>query len=427
MLHAGAKPTQRVASCFLHEARAAAAVRRQNSVGIVDIGQDDLTGALCIVQEFLQGTDLKRRLAVHGPMAPREAIELLLPVMRALAYAHSKNVVHRDLKPDNIFLHDTPEGVVPKVIDFGIAKVTDEHGQSPQNTRTTQVLGTPYYMSPEQACGDRAVDQRSDVWSLGVVLFHTLTQRYPHEGASVNLITTNIIARQPTPITAYAPMLPQAVVTLVHGALQYDPAARLQSMESFWEAARTCLVALGAPLEPAPARSSMPARVASKPAPPSTPADFPTVAPPVLDTAPDAHPTRARNVAIGAVLTFALVAAVGGYWSGRPVPTSPPLAAAPSPPRVAPAPVVAQRPPTAPAHVRPTGPLAAALSAPPRGVAPSPVRPAAVAPLVVAAPTARPQMVRTAHDRVRRPAPREPAPRFPMVFAPPPAEPNVSY
>jgi eukaryotic-like serine/threonine-protein kinase len=246
VLHPGHRPSSALASRFAQEARAAAQVRHPNIVSILDVGQDDATGALFIVQEYLPGIDLRRHLVQAGTLAPREAIELLLPVMRALAYAHSKNIVHRDLKPDNIFLCETPEGTIPKIIDFGIAKVIDEQGQSAQHTRTTSVLGTPHYMSPEQASGDRAIDLRSDIWSLGVVLFQMLTGRKPHEGTTANLIVTSIIARQPAPITTYAPALPQGVVELVHGALQYDPSQRFQNMKVFEEHARSCLAALSA-------------------------------------------------------------------------------------------------------------------------------------------------------------------------------------
>jgi serine/threonine protein kinase len=311
MLHPGYRPSGSVVGRFAQEARAAAQVRHANIVSILDVGQDDATGALFIVQEYLPGIDLKRHLAKVGTLTPREAIELLLPVMRALAHAHSKNVVHRDLKPDNIFLCETPDGIVPKIIDFGIAKVLDEQGQSPQNTRTASVLGTPHYMSPEQASGDRAIDHRTDIWSLGVVLFQTLTGRRPHEGTTANLIVTSIIARQPTPITTYAPALPQGVVELVHGALQYDPSQRFQSMKVFEEHARSCLAALSA-------TSHVDARTLASHVPlhlPSEPPSFlqsGTIAPHVFATDVAQQNRKSARWFVGALLVLVVVSVLAG-------------------------------------------------------------------------------------------------------------------
>ena len=227
---------------FTQEAQAAAQVRHANIVSVLDFGRDDDTGSLFLVQEFLVGVDLKHRLRGQGAMAPREAIELLLPLMRALSYAHAKGVVHRDLKPDNIFLCDGPGGVEPKLIDFGIAKVFDAEGRSVQKTRTAQTLGTPLYMSPEQARGDATVDHRTDIWSLGVVLYQMLTLRHPYEGESANEIIGRILFQAPTPIEVWRPELPPDIVALVHGAIQPDRTLRYPTMDAFAHAARACAV-----------------------------------------------------------------------------------------------------------------------------------------------------------------------------------------
>ncbi len=300
------RPGPKLVGRFMQEARAAAQVRHTNIVSVLDIGQDVATGALFLVQEFLHGQDLKRRILSGGPLSPREAIETLYPIMRALDFAHTKGIVHRDLKPDNIFLCETHDGIVPKVIDFGIAKVTDGHGQSAQNTATSQVLGTPYYMAPEQARGDRAVDHRADIWSLGVVLFYALTRRYPYEGTTTNLIISNIITRQPTPITAFAPTLPLPVVELVQRALQYESEQRYPSMDSFAQAARACLSSLGVSVT-APLRSAPPTATIALSQPPQPPEVF-TDAPQVVVTerVESSPQTRARPFAL-----FAAVLALG--------------------------------------------------------------------------------------------------------------------
>ncbi|MFO0606678.1 MAG: serine/threonine-protein kinase [Polyangiales bacterium] len=401
VLHGEGAATSKLAARFLQEARAAAAVRHANIVGVLDFGQDDASGALYLVQEYLHGRDLKRYVQAEGPLAPREAVERLMPVMRALAYAHARGVVHRDLKPENIFLHETPEGVVPKVIDFGIAKVTDEDGRSAQHTRPAQVLGTPHYMSPEQARGRRAVDQRSDVWSLGVVLYYALTKRLPYEGETATIVMASIITHPPAPVTTWAPELPAPVAALVDGALQTDPDRRYPSMEAFWEAARACLGALGVHVDPPP-RASLPERASS---PKAGPPDFPTVDPQVVDTDVDPAPPRARSLIVAAAVSLALVAAFAGYRSGRTAPraavTAVTAAASPVPPR--PPAVLAPTAVAAPAHV-----------APPAAVTPPPP----VAPTAVAARTP------TRHSNVVRHGRRTPPHASPAATAP---VANVAY
>ncbi len=309
---------------FVQEAQAAAQVRHANIVSVLDFGYDDARDVLYIVQEFLEGTDLKRRLRAGGPMAPREAIELLLPVMRALTFAHSKGVVHRDLKPDNIFLCETPDGVVPKLIDFGIAKVLGDDGQSVQQTRTLMVMGTPLYMSPEQARGDRAVDHQTDIWQLGVVLYHMLSGRHPYEGTTHNLITAAIITREPTRIEAWLPNLAPDVAALVHGAVAWNPEQRFPTMDAFWQAARACsamrpsATGFDVTSPPRSVTSTAPSLVSVAP-----PLDAGTHAPQVL---PVATQQRSRGGAIGLLLAVAALAALATVAIATRVKGTPPSA-----------------------------------------------------------------------------------------------------
>lgn len=307
---------------FVQEAQAAAQVRHANIVSVLDFGYDEARDVLYIVQEFLEGTDLKRRLRAGGPMAPRDAIELLLPVMRALSYAHSKSVVHRDLKPDNIFLCETPDGVVPKIIDFGIAKVLGDDGQSVQQTRTLMVMGTPLYMSPEQARGDRAVDHQTDIWQLGVVLYHMLSGRHPYEGATQNLITAAIITRAPTRIETWLPNLAPDVAALVHGAVAWHLEERFPTMDAFWQAARTCSAmrpgATG--FDVSAVRQSSASTVPSLVSVPASALDAGTNAPHVLPVAPQ---QRSRGGVIGLLVVIALAALVAIVVATRVTRTTP--------------------------------------------------------------------------------------------------------
>src|SRR5262245_53017539 len=155
---------------FENEARAAAKLRSKHVVEVYDHGVTE-DGRPFIVMEFLQGEPLDKRLDRVGRMPAKETARIILQVCRALAKAHGAGIVHRDMKPENVFLvWDDEDGAdVAKVVDFGIAKFTDKQMGPSSATRTGSVLGTPYYMSPEQARGLRSVDYRSDLWSVAVI------------------------------------------------------------------------------------------------------------------------------------------------------------------------------------------------------------------------------------------------------------------
>lgn len=329
VLKPGVAQNEEFSRRFVQEAQAAAQVRHPNVVSVLDFGIDETSGFLYLVQEFLTGVDLKEHLQRFGPMEPRAAIELLLPLMRALSYAHSKGVVHRDLKTANVFLCETPEGVVPKVIDFGIAKVVDAEGRSAQDTRSLLIMGTPQYMSPEQACGDRAVDHRTDVWAMGVLLYHMLTKRFPYEGSTASLVLAGIIHGQPVRIEARAPHLPSDVAALVHGAVCPDIAQRFPTMDAFWDAARRCSVMGGAAQLP-PTRGAAPG---GSPTPPPTgtpPTEGPDTGDPQVTTRRP-PPPKSAVWAIAVAVTLVLVSAgVAAHLSKATPPVAPSPDAAPT-------------------------------------------------------------------------------------------------
>ncbi len=216
---------------FMREAQATTQIAHPNIVDVLDMGQDATTGALFIVQEYLDGIDLARWLIQHGPCSPAEAVSLLAPVMGALVAAHQRGVIHRDIKPENIFLVRTANGAMtPKLIDFGISKFVGGQQEERSRTATGMAVGTPQYMSPEQARGDRAVDARSDVWSIGVVLYELLCGMSPYDAPSHNLLLVQIITQEPMRIESHHPSIDPAVAAVVHHALQHDPERRLQSM-----------------------------------------------------------------------------------------------------------------------------------------------------------------------------------------------------
>ena len=166
---------------FVREARAAAQIRSPHVVNVLDSGV--WNGLPYIAMELMEGQDLGHRLTEAGRLSPAETVEIIQQTCRALTKAHAAGFVHRDLKPDNIFLTRDDDRVLAKVLDFGIAK---QLGDGPEGgTRAGALLGTPYYMSPEQALGNKSVDHRSDLWSLAVIAYECLTGTKPFDSTGL--------------------------------------------------------------------------------------------------------------------------------------------------------------------------------------------------------------------------------------------------
>jgi serine/threonine-protein kinase len=218
---------------FLREARAASAVRHPNIVQIHDVLElDDRSPVM--VMDLLEGESLASRVARDGPLPLVEVARLLLPVVSAIQSAHALGIVHRDLKPENLFLvSGAPGEPHVRVLDFGIAKLTGVEGdaaQSAELTRTGSMLGTIYYMSPEQTYGERDVDHRADIWALGVILYECLTGRRPTEGENVGQILKSITTGSFLPLARVAPGLPADVTELVARMLALDRNGRPQDL-----------------------------------------------------------------------------------------------------------------------------------------------------------------------------------------------------
>ncbi len=191
-------------SRFLREARAAGSLRSTHVVSVFDYGVDE--GTPFLVMELLEGESLAQRLEKRGRLGLTEVQGIMKQVARGLAKAHSAGIVHRDLKPENIFITSEGDTEVVKVLDFGIAKVDANIAVSVQ-TQTGMVLGTPYYMSPEQAEGRRELDARSDVWSLGVIVFECILGKRPFDGDNLAQIILAICA-EPMPVPSHFGAVP---------------------------------------------------------------------------------------------------------------------------------------------------------------------------------------------------------------------------
>ncbi|MGC4066513.1 MAG: serine/threonine-protein kinase [Polyangiaceae bacterium] len=217
---------------FENEARAAARLNSKYAVQVYDHGTTQ-DGRPFIVMEFLQGEPLDARLERENRIHPLETAKIIAQVCRALSRAHAAGIVHRDLKPENVFLvwDDEDQANVAKVVDFGIAKFTSNQLGVSSSTRTGSLLGTPYFMSPEQARGLRTVDHRTDLWSLGVIAFRCIVGRLPFEGVSVGDLLVKICTA-PIPVPSQeCPDCPAGFDSWFARAMQREPSDRFASAQ----------------------------------------------------------------------------------------------------------------------------------------------------------------------------------------------------
>ncbi len=219
---------------FEREARTAASLRSPHVVQVLDFGVDARTPYL--VMEYLVGQSLGARLAERRMLPPQELWDIVTQVGRAMTRAHASGYIHRDLKPDNVFLVDDDDEVFVKVLDFGLAKAL-EGAESPSNrslTRTGTVIGTPRHMSPEQAVGG-VVDHRSDLWSLGVLTFQALTGRFPFDGKSIPTLL-RAICFDPIVIPSRVATVPRGFDAWFARAVTREPNKRFQTAKEMIDA-----------------------------------------------------------------------------------------------------------------------------------------------------------------------------------------------
>ncbi|WP_441291186.1 serine/threonine-protein kinase [Sorangium sp. KYC3313] len=216
---------------FFNEAKASGRLRSPSIVEILDLGQAE-DGSPFLVFELLVGEGLDEWLQREHTIEPEVLVELFLGLARALDMAHQQGIIHRDLKPANIYVHRNHLGeLVGKILDFGISKVLEkEHNFS--LTRTGCVVGSPAYMSPEQAAGREDVDARADIWSLGVVMYEALTGTTPHQAPNYNALMVRILSKDCDPIAARRPGLPPHLCQLVEACLRRERDERIASADA---------------------------------------------------------------------------------------------------------------------------------------------------------------------------------------------------
>jgi eukaryotic-like serine/threonine-protein kinase len=241
---------------LIREARAAARVRHPNVVAVYDIGEH--AGSLFLVMELLDGETLAALLKRKGRLDVQETLEILLPTLRAVHAAHRSHVIHRDLKPSNVFLcaDEAGHGRVPRVLDFGISKlVATPEDPEYSLTQTGAVIGTPYYMAPEQLAG-RDIDHRIDIYALGVMLYQALGGRLPFDDTNYNALVVMIATTVPVPLSTLRPDLPRALCAVVEKAMARQRDDRYASTTELMEALQLATQPANPPSATAPSKSS---------------------------------------------------------------------------------------------------------------------------------------------------------------------------
>jgi serine/threonine-protein kinase len=339
---------------FLREAKLAGNVDHPGVVATYDVGRHH--GLLYMVMELLSGESLGARLA-RGAYSVAEGTHVMTTVLAAVSAAHQKGIVHRDLKPDNIFLHRGPDGrgTEPKILDFGISKALSPDGKPTMGlTKTGMILGTPLYMSPEQVRGSKTLDQRTDVYALGVILYEMLAGVVPYNGNNFADLVLKIVTADTVPPSKHVASIPPALDAVIMRAMHIDPDARFADAMAFAQAL--------APFAVAPVYGSVrPPSGLSTPPPPSR-ASYAAAAPvPAQSLTPFSAEARIDPLPVHSVpwpvFAVAAAAVLAGAWflfaggAGQAKTAQPNLPSTVSP-------VAAAQPPrAAPVGIIPTQPL----------------------------------------------------------------------
>jgi serine/threonine protein kinase len=212
------------------EARLASSIGHDNIVDITDFGTT-IAGRTFVVMEYLEGQSLGALISKQGRLEGDRAVAICAQIASALAAAHDKGIVHRDIKPENIFLVTRGDKDFVKVVDFGISKSMEGEDEDVRLTQTGMVLGTPLYMSPEQARGDDDLDHRIDIYALGVILYESVTGKVPFQGKNYLNILTQVISEEPTIPSEIVPEVDRDIESVILKAMAKDRDQRYQTMD----------------------------------------------------------------------------------------------------------------------------------------------------------------------------------------------------
>ncbi len=237
MLHGSVSTNPEVVARFEREAQAAALVGSDHICEVLDLGMlPDQTRYM--VMEYLEGDTLSGLIKRAGRLTPAQSIPILGQILDALGSAHAAGIIHRDLKPDNVFILPQKGGVqnFVKILDFGVSKFSQLGGEEMNVTRAGAVVGTPYYMSPEQARGSSAIDNRTDIYAIGVLLYQATTGQVPYQAETFNELLFKIVLEVAPPPQTYVPDLDPEFANIIQCAMAREPAQRFQSCQQFKDA-----------------------------------------------------------------------------------------------------------------------------------------------------------------------------------------------
>ena len=235
VLHAGVAETAEAVQRFEREAQAAGRIGSEHIVEVLDLG-NLASGDRYMVMEFMDGDSLSDRIKKRGRLTPAELYPIAYQLLAALEAAHGAGIIHRDLKPDNVYLLRSRGGQADfvKLLDFGISKFNQLSGDSGFSmTRTGAVMGTPYYMAPEQAKGAKDMDHRVDLYAAGVILYESVTGEVPFNADTFNELLFKIVLEEPRPVQQLAPDIDLGFAAIINKAMARDPGARFLTAKEF--------------------------------------------------------------------------------------------------------------------------------------------------------------------------------------------------
>jgi eukaryotic-like serine/threonine-protein kinase len=238
VLHAGVAETAEAVQRFEREAQAAGRFGSEHIVEVLDLG-NLASGDRYMVMEFMDGDSLSARIQNKGRIVPVDLYPIAHQLLAALHAAHTAGIIHRDLKPDNVYLLRSRSGVADfvKLLDFGISKFNQLSGDSGFSmTRTGAVMGTPYYMAPEQAKGAKDMDHRVDLYATGVILYESVTGQVPFNADTFNELLFKIVLEEPRPIEQLVPEIDRNFAAIINKAMAREPSTRFQTAKEFQQA-----------------------------------------------------------------------------------------------------------------------------------------------------------------------------------------------
>ena len=394
-----------VVARFLQEAKAATRIQSEHVASVVDVGQmtgDGLPakGIPYMVMEYLEGKDLSEWVKMGKKFPVDDAIDYIVQACEALAQAHKAGIIHRDIKPANLFLSQRDDREVVKVLDFGISKLMEEGPEDMGLTKTTTVLGSGLYMSPEQMRSAKSVDFRTDIYSLGVCLFELLTGTQPHTAETFSELCVKVNIDDPTPLRDYRPDISKELAETIAVAYARKPEDRYQSVQEL--ASALAPFARGGSQPTIEQIQGITRHESMVPPPPANPQLKSTASAVTAEAIRPERPSTNTGVALGAVLVAIVTAAGLGLFMWRQPPPAPRPAAS-----------SAASDPTPAASSAPPAPLVS--SAPTATVSATPSAAPSVVPTSAPAPRVNPQPV----------VPKPPPPPPPVVPKPPPCTPSI--